>query len=337
MSQVDVVIPCYNYGRFLAECVASVLAQEGVALRVLVIDDSSSDLTPEVCAELAARDCRIEVRRHSVNRGHIATYNEGLDWAQGDYTLLLSADDILIAGALKRAARVMDSHPQVALTYGREMIFRSGERLPAVPAADGNELTIMAGRQFLELACSLARNIVPTPTALVRTEVQKRIGGYRPELPHSGDIEMWLRFGAHASVCALDAWQAYTRLHTANMRLQYPGARDYRQLKAAFDTFFDEFGSRLGEASALRELACRNLGERILDRAHFAFDTGRPEECRELLLLAEETWPDLRAGSDWARLRWKRRLKPVLPLLRSVRSAARRLGTVGATQEGVTP
>src|SRR4051794_40019596 len=100
MSQVDVVIPCYKYAHFLPGCVGSVLAQDGVDVRVLVIDDCSPDDTAEVAAGLRAADPRVEFRRHAVNRGHIATYNEGLlEWAAGDYVLLLSADDMLTPGA----------------------------------------------------------------------------------------------------------------------------------------------------------------------------------------------------------------------------------------------
>src|ERR1700676_2500929 len=99
MSQVDVIVPCYQYGHFLRDCVASVLAQEAVELRVLVLDDASADDTAAIGAELAASDRRVEFRRHAVNQGHIATYNEGLDWASGDYTLLLDADDLLTPGA----------------------------------------------------------------------------------------------------------------------------------------------------------------------------------------------------------------------------------------------
>src|SRR5437016_876838 len=108
MASVDVVVPCYNYGRFLRQCVGSVLAQEGVDVRVLVIDDCSSDHTPEVGRALAAADPRVEYRRHPVNRGHHPTYNEGLAWASADYCLLLSADDLLTRGALARAARVFE-------------------------------------------------------------------------------------------------------------------------------------------------------------------------------------------------------------------------------------
>ena len=57
---------------------------------------------------------------------------------------------------------------------------------------------IMSGTEFTELGES--RNIVPTPTAIVRTAMQKQVDGYRFELPHSGDMEMWLRLASKASL-----------------------------------------------------------------------------------------------------------------------------------------
>src|SRR3954451_2331626 len=103
MSSVDVIIPCYRYGHLLRECVASVLGQPGVELRVLILDDASPDDTPTVGKALAEGDVRVEYRRHAFNQSHIWTYNEGLDWASADYVLLLSADDLLTPFALRRA------------------------------------------------------------------------------------------------------------------------------------------------------------------------------------------------------------------------------------------
>src|SRR4051812_8374346 len=100
MSRVDVITPCYKYGRFLRRCVQSALDQQGVDVRVLILDDASPDNTPDVAAELLKEDSRVQYRRHAVNQGHIATYNEGLNWASGDYLLLLGADDLLTPGAL---------------------------------------------------------------------------------------------------------------------------------------------------------------------------------------------------------------------------------------------
>lgn len=95
MSSVSVVIPCYNYGNFLRDAVHSVLTgQDGVDVRVLVIDDASTDNSVEIAKAIAEEDPRVEAAVHGINRGNIATYNEGLlEWADGDYTVLLWANE----------------------------------------------------------------------------------------------------------------------------------------------------------------------------------------------------------------------------------------------------
>src|SRR5712691_9822439 len=98
MSRVDVIVPCYNYGDLIEQCVRSVLSQEGVDVRVLIMDDASTDATQSVGRRLAA-DPRVEYRRHEVNRGHIATYNEALALLTGEYCVILSADDLLTSGS----------------------------------------------------------------------------------------------------------------------------------------------------------------------------------------------------------------------------------------------
>ena len=76
---VSVIVPCYRYADVLQGCVSSILAQRGVDVRVLIIDDCSPDDTPAVASRLADADARVEYRRNEANLGLIATANEGLD------------------------------------------------------------------------------------------------------------------------------------------------------------------------------------------------------------------------------------------------------------------
>jgi glycosyltransferase involved in cell wall biosynthesis len=216
---VDVVIPCYNYARFLERCVQSVLTQERVQVRVLIIDDASTDETPAVGAELAA-DPRVEFRRHARNMRHIATYNEGLiGWASAKYSLLLSADDWLAPGALGRSVDFLESHPAAGLVCGHALIVEDDAQAAAPPPLDG-KWCVLSGEDFTRHCVSIA-NPVSTPTAVVRTGLQQQIGGYRPELPHSGDMEMWMRFAAHGAVGIIRDVQAYYRWHGQNMGREY--------------------------------------------------------------------------------------------------------------------
>jgi glycosyltransferase involved in cell wall biosynthesis len=286
------------------------LQQQGVDTRALVIDDASPDNTSEVAAELAGSDSRLEFRRHLTNQGHIATYNEGLlEWANSDYVLLLSADDLLTPGALARAAWVLDDHPDVGLVYGRQIMFHT-EQPPPVPRLSPGRAEILSGPDFLEMLCTSAANPVATPTAVVRTTLLHKLGGYRKELPHTADLELWLRFAVHSSVGVIDTYQAYKRMHCQNMQYDYVNTAltDLRQHQAAFETLFRDCGRKIAGAQRLERLVKGKLAEKAFWAASQAFDHGDPDRCQVLLDYAEELDSDLRTRLPWSRLRWKRRL-----------------------------
>jgi len=325
MPTVDVIVPCYNYGRYLRSCVESVLQQDGVDVRILVIDDASRDNSAEVGRELAAQDSRVEFRHHAENRGHIATYNEGLAWASGEFYLLLSADDALTLGALGRAARLMTDHPEIGFVYGKEILWRSDDTPPFSTAQPASAVTlILSGPTFLEWMCATVDNPVATPTAVVRTALQHQIGGYREDLPHTGDFEMWLRLAAHASIGVIEAEQAFWRQHGTNMRLDYRGDKTLRQHKAAFDAVFGAFAERIEEHERLQRLSDRALAKLAYWQASACFDRGNQEGCQHMLDLAVEFDPTVVRWAQWWRLRLKRRLgtrtwsfvRPVIARLR---------------------
>lgn len=314
MRRVDVIVPCYKYGHFLRECVGSVLAQDGVDVRVLVIDDASPDGSARVAQALAAEDPRVEVRCHATNHGHIATYNEGLEWGTGDYMLLLSADDVLTPGAFARAARLLDEHPEVGFVFGRAITTDRPDFHKHAGAPGPCRHKILSGAEFWELSCAEANNIVSTPTAVVRTRLQQEIGGYRAELPHTGDLEMWMRFAAHAAVGVLDADQAFYRIHGHNMHKEtFPEAMTVlQQHRAAFDTLFSQYGDRFADRARLQSQAARALALSTVRRARALLERGDAPSCERLLAAAVEVFPGVQTEREWSRLAWERRLGPRL-------------------------
>jgi len=230
MSRVEIAVTCYNYARFLRPCVESVLSQSHRDCRVIIYDDASNDETPAVAAALAAEDERVRVLRHPINLGHIATYNEAIRLAEGDYFLLLSADDLLLPGAIERAVGALDRHPDIGLVIGRSLRHEPRESAAgkAPPPSDATVLDPAAFIWGLVL-----ENWVATATAIARTTVQKKLGGYLAALPHSGDMEMWLRFALHSRVAYLGVPQAVYRQHESNMSRAYSGFDDFTQRNAA--------------------------------------------------------------------------------------------------------
>ena len=309
MASVDVVIPCYNYAQYLEGCVASVLSQEGVDVRALIIDDCSTDDTPAVGAELARRDARVQYRRHVKNMRHIATYNEGLiDWASADYCVLLSADDLLAPGALRRATRVMDANPDVHLTYGMALLFTDDAELRKLPPdSSPDSHRLVRGAEFLRR--SIIGNPVPTPSAIARTRVQHKVGGYRASLPHTADMAMWMSFAMHGDVGVVPQVLAYKRTHSTNMSIAY-AARPLGDFRERIDACRELLASPAprGAGAPTFDEACQIIGHQVFWWASGLADAGERAACDEALALAAELAPALRDSREWRRLRLKRTL-----------------------------
>jgi glycosyltransferase involved in cell wall biosynthesis len=255
----------------------------------------------------------VEYRRHQVNQRHIATYNEGLDWATGAYTLLLSADDLLAPDALARAVSFMDRYSDVGFVYGAQICFR--DQVP--PPTERQTLMesgwqIIPGLEFIENCCMTGSNPVTTPTVVVRTQVLKATGGYRSDLPHTADMELWFRLALKAPVGTMLAIQAYKRMHDENMQYLYVDRTigDLQQRQAAFDVLFREHGSELPDLGRLQKLAARSLSSEAFWAASEAFERSELDGSRKLLDFALATDPELRSRPEWTRFSIKRWLGP---------------------------
>lgn len=90
---VSVVVPAYNVADFLGRALDSALAQTVPSLEVVVVDDASTDSTPEVARRVSERDPRVRVLRNERNAGPAASRNRAIDEARGEWIALLDGDD----------------------------------------------------------------------------------------------------------------------------------------------------------------------------------------------------------------------------------------------------
>lgn len=311
VPSVSVVVASYNYGRFLGECLESVVSQEGIDLEVIVVDDASTDDTPQVAAAFAARDPRVRVIRHETNRGHIATFNEGLRAARGDYVLKLDADDLLAPGALARAAAVLEDHPRVGLVYGHPHYFEGSPPVLAdTTSVEG--VVVWPGRDWLAERCRTGANCISNPEAVVRRSLLEEIGYYDSRLPHTFDFEMWMRLASVSDVARVEgAVQGLYRVHQASFqRTIHAGLpTDLRGRRDAFDVAFEGPAGRLPEAGGLHARARRQLARHAVDQACRAYERGRAEQepVDELVTIALDTWPQVSALPEWQALQRRRR------------------------------
>jgi glycosyltransferase involved in cell wall biosynthesis len=297
MTSVSVVIPCYKYGHFLEDAVTSVLDdQDCVDVQVLIIDDASPDDSADVARKIAARDPRVEVVVHETNRGNIATYNEGLlEWADGDYCVLMSADDRLTPGALRRAKDLLDAHPEVGFVYGRSLWIMDGAPLPAARTRVRG-WSVWPGQWWLERRFRDAENPITSPEVVVRTSLQKRVGGYDARLPLAADMEMWMRLAANADVGFLRGVdQAYYRLHEQNMRKSFSTLMDLCERRSVFEVVLDRYSQKLSDTERLSDLVLRKIAQEAVWNAGRVYDRGGTEQTSvdELMAFASVCSPEV--------------------------------------------
>lgn len=320
MSSVSVTIPCYNYGRFLADAVSSVLDdQDGVEVRVLIIDDASTDDSADIAREIAARRPGVEVVVHPVNRGHLATYNEGvLDWADGDYAVVLSADDRLTPGALRRAADLLDARPEVGFVYGHPLHYRQDVPLPA-PRTTVRGWSVWPGHWWLERRFRDSNSCITSPEVVARTSLLKRVGGYDLRLPHTADLEMWQRLAAYGDVGYVrGADQAFYRVHGDSMTTTRTPMIDLRQRRLAYEVTLERCADALPDRDRLSAIVHRRLAWEALWSAARAYDRRRTQETPvdELIEFAIDCWPGATRLPMYRALQLRRRIGPtVMPYL----------------------
>lgn len=115
--KVSVILPSYNHEQYVEAAVRSVMEQSGVDFELIVIDDGSKDRSPEILKRLSEELGFTYI--HRPNKGVVATLNEALELAQGEYVCSFSSDDIMPPDRLKKQSDFLDAHPDAAACFGQ--------------------------------------------------------------------------------------------------------------------------------------------------------------------------------------------------------------------------
>ena len=204
VPRVSVIMPAYNPGPWLAAAVESVRRQTLADLELIVVDDGSTDETPQLLASVAAEDSRVRVLRRP-HEGLCAALNAGVAAARASLTARLDADDVAHETRLARQADHMDAHPGIGLlgSWAQEIDGAgraSGERRPPV---DPDELE----RTLLKTNPMIHSSI------MARTDLLRRLGGYRPAFEAAEDYDLWLRVAEAAQIANLPEPLVSYRVH----------------------------------------------------------------------------------------------------------------------------
>ncbi|ROZ66360.1 glycosyltransferase family 2 protein [Ramlibacter sp. WS9] len=163
---VSFVMPCYGYGRYLRNCLDSILSLDGgYDIEIIAIHDASPDDTLAILKSYS--DPRLKLIDHEVNQGHVISVNEGLQASRGKYVVRIDPDDRYTPVFLARTLPILERHPEVGLVYGDVSIINA-EGVVTQERCDQTH----AGMDFKgnELVALLKKNFICAPTVVARRE-----------------------------------------------------------------------------------------------------------------------------------------------------------------------
>lgn len=265
--QVSVVIPTRNRVTEVSQAVDCVLGQEGVAVEVIVVDDGSSDETPEVLAEMARTDPRLRVITHSSSCGVAEARNRGALEATGEWLGLLDDDDVW--APTKLAEQLDAARDDSVMVYAHSYVLGAGLSMQGVQYGlpDG-ELT----HERL-----LRSNPMPggCSNAIVRRAVFEQERGFDRQFSVLADWELWIRLTTHGSTALADAPLVGYVKHGESMHVTQLGralveSEDLRVKHPAVDPDTDWFYGWLagGQAQSGARMSTARVWLSALRRTH---------------------------------------------------------------------
>lgn len=234
MSAVDVLMSVYNGERFIAQTIESIRAQTLEDWRLIVVDDRSTDATPEILSAWSKKDSRIVVLK-GAHQGIAAAANVGFAEVTAPLLARIDADDIAASERLETQKKFMETNPDsVAVGSYVRLIDSEGNRLglrkaPLDPIQISDTLK--------------TRNCMCHPSSMIRTAALRAIGGYRSKFHNSLDYDLWLRLSEIGGIANQPLELLFYRRHPSQVSAS---GNTHRQtlysVGAAIDSFFRRYG-----------------------------------------------------------------------------------------------
>lgn len=221
---VSIVTPAYNQGQYLKETIESVLQQSLHGVEYLVIDDGSTDETPNILKEYAQKLKGIS----RANQGQARTLNEGWGLAKGKYIGYLSSDDLLYPNALESLVQRLESDPGIVCVFPDCDLIDESSRVIKKSTCRPFDLEDLLIRQ----ECYIG------PGALFRRDAFEAVGGWKPELRLAPDREFWIRLASKGRIVFHEEILAGYRLHTGSISYKDVSEAVGREYILVLDQFY---------------------------------------------------------------------------------------------------
>jgi hypothetical protein len=196
---ITVAMSVHNGEPYLAEAIASVLAQSYGDFEFLILDDGSTDASRDTIARYAAQDARIRPILRE-NRGLIASLNQLLAEARAPLVARMDADDVCRPERFARQVAFLGAHPDYGvLGSWSEDIDERGRSIQSVARGQDQPTS----HEALLASIDAGGPLLCHPSVMLRAEVVRAAGGYHAAFRHCEDLDLWLRLATRTRLCSL--------------------------------------------------------------------------------------------------------------------------------------
>ena len=299
---MSIVTPSYNQAAFLEETIRSVLEQDYEPIEYLVVDDGSTDSSPQIIERYADR---LAWWARQENAGQVAALNRGFERSTGEYMGYLNSDDTLLPSAVSRMVDELERGPDLWLVYGDALY--TDERSRRTGYLPSREFDV------IEMVRK-ADNHVVQPSTLWRREAWDRLGPFDEGGWYFFDFEFFLRFPPERVRRVPEPLSTY-RIHSEAKSTGAAATRLARDHARLAETFFAS--ERL--PAAAQPVAREGRSSAYLLGSEFAYDGLDLARARRYVLRGLRLHPR-HASPRWLSLAAKSVLpRPVVRRLRLVR------------------
>lgn len=213
MHKVDVIVTCYNYGRYIDECLTAVVGQTYGDFNIWLIDNASTDNTQELAQRWEKRDSRVNYIKNDQNIGFHGSVKKAMAATSAELVVILPVDDLWAPDFLASTVTALNEHPEVAMAYTRWTTFKDvdGNRQHLVMFVPHEGSGLVDDRDLL-----VGNNWIPLSFGVFRRECFIQVGGIKDGLSHLGDYDLWLQMAARWPFYFCDGLLGFIREHEQN-------------------------------------------------------------------------------------------------------------------------
>lgn len=192
--RVTVLMSVFNSEQYLEQAIESILNQSYRDFEFLIINDGSTDKSLAIIKKYKDKRIRLVSRE---NKGLVASLNEGIELARGEFIARQDSDDESVPTRLENEVRFLDTHKNIVLVGSNYTIMDSDSWQPIVTT---NVFTSPEDLKLAQITC----NQYGHGSIMMRTDAARACNGYNPDVGYVEDYDLWTRLSQHFDIANIE-------------------------------------------------------------------------------------------------------------------------------------